>query len=356
MASSPDCTAQSTAERTRTHFIMSETKVRSFADLHLGKKDYYKVHCIKKKSVTCGQQSSAITSSASCTKGAAFEASRSKTLSNMSANLGKSRFKHLTTKKPTEDEANHDLINRIDIDPSVIDPSVIDGDGHDVTKKSTAHHDMRSHSPACSATSKCVKNSATAVLPSPNSPRGDRGQMEGGANNDALSISAFVAKAEDGRKERRMQENHHTTRQRKPPALIVIAAGATRDKDAAVAAHISNQECDKNYSETLRDAAAAYARTPPDTRVAEMENSLENENCSIDGQTLLSISPEIDDKIFLQNICGRAENSRHGTAGIEANVFLFDSLWTAKEETMSCNDGASFLSNRSKENLVSILH
>ena len=313
-------------------------------------------NCIKKKSVTCGQQSSAITSSASCTKGAASEASRSKTLTNMSANLGKSRFKHLSTKKPTEDEANHALINRIDIDPSVIDPSVIDGDGHDVTKKSTAHHDMRSHSPACSATSKCVKNSATAVLPSPNSPRGDRGQMEGGANNDALSISAFVAKAEDGQKERRMQENHDATRQRKPPALIVIAAGATRDKDAAVAAHISNQECDKKASETLRDAAAAYARTPPDTRVAEMENSLENENCSIDRQS--ESKSEIQTIKKLQNSYGsssRSHDSQHGTAGIEGKVFHFGSLQAAaKEEPLGCHDGASFLSHTSKKNLVSI--
>lgn len=130
VTSSADRTAQSTAERTLTRFIMS-TKVLSFADTDHGKKDYCKVHCLKKKSVT---------SPTSCMKGAASEAS--KTLSNISANLGESHFKHLSTKKPTVDEANHDSTNH---------PSVIDSDGHDVTKKSTAHHNVRSHSPVCSA-------------------------------------------------------------------------------------------------------------------------------------------------------------------------------------------------------------
>ena len=316
-----DHTAQALQkELTPTVFIMSEKQVFLFAhhEVNEGEKDYCDDHSIKKKSVSCcNQQFSAVTSPTSCMKGAASEASRSKTLAYSSANLGMSRFKHFFTKKPkVEDEANYDSINRIGIDPS------INGDGHDVTKKSTAHYDTRSHSSACSATSNGVKISTllklrskehsisetipATVLPNLNPNPPSEGGTEGEKSNHALLLtSAFMAKAEDGRKERRMQGSGRTTRQCNSPALIVVAAEATCDKDVAGADHISNsnQKCDTNvltYSSVLASSVTS------------------------------------------------------GTAGIEGNVFLFVSLSAAKEEKWGCNDGVSFMINRSKKMRVSL--
>ena len=117
--------------------------------------------------------------------------------------------------------------------------------------------------------------------------------------------------------------------------------------------------------ETLRDAAAAaHARTQLDARVAKMnsldvnnvagmENSLENENCSIDGQS--GSESRIPTIKKLQNSASRSDDSQHGTAGIEGKVFPIGSLQAAaKEEPLGCHDGASFLSHISKKNLVSI--
>ena len=117
--------------------------------------------------------------------------------------------------------------------------------------------------------------------------------------------------------------------------------------------------------ETLRDAAAAaHARTQLDARVAKMnsldvnnvagmENSLENENCSIDGQS--GSESRIPTIKKLQNSASRSDDSQHGTAGIEGKVFPIGSLQAAaKEEPLGCHDGASFLSHTSKKNLVSI--
>ena len=53
--------------------------------------------------------------------------------------------------------------------------------------------------------------------------------------------------------------------------------------------------------------------------------------------------------------CGkiaRAEDSQHGTVGIESDVFLYGSLRTAKEEPLDCNDDESTLSNRIKERVL----
>ena len=262
--------------------------------LSIMKKDR-KVHGIKKKSSTCDQQSSADTIiPVSCMKGAASGESRSKTLSNYSANFW--RFKYLFTKK------------RITINPSV--------DGHDVTKKNTTHYDTRSHSSARSATSKCVNISVllklrskehipATVLPNPTPSRGDEGGMEGGESNgnDALLTSAaFVTRAEDGRQERHMQGNHRTTRQRNPPVLIVVAVEATRDKDAAGAAHFFNQEDD------------AKSWTKNDIHFASQSKS-----CSGSGIVVAS-SP----------------------FKVEKNMML------------GCHDDASFLSHTTKKNLVSI--
>ena len=116
--------------------------------------------------------------------------------------------------------------------------------------------------------------------------------------------------------------------------------------------------------ETLRDAAAAHARTQPDARVAKMdsldvnivagmENSLENENCSIARQS--GSESRIKTIKKYQNSSSRCDDSQHGTAGIEGKVFPIGSLQAAaKEEPLGCHDGASFLSHRSKKNLVSI--
>ena len=124
--------------------------------------------------------------------------------------------------------------------------------------------------------------------------------------------------------------------------------------------------------ETLRDAAAAAAaaahpRTQLDARVAKMDSldvnivagikiSLENENCSIDRQS--GSESEIQTIKKLQNSYGsssHSDDSQHGTASIDGEVFHFGSLQAAaKEEPLGCHDGASFLSHTSKKNLVSI--
>ena len=266
--------------------------------LSIMKKEYWKVHGIKKKSSTCDQQSSADTIiPVSCMKGAASGESRSKTLSNYSANFW--RFKYLFTKK------------RITINPSV--------DGHDITKKNTTHYDTRSHSSARSATSKRVNISVllklrskehipATVLLNPSPLRGNEGGMEGGKSNgnDAnallLTSAAFVTRAEDGRQERHMQGNHRTTRQRNPPVLIVVAVEATRDKDAAGAAHFFNQEDD------------VKSLTKNDIHFASQSKS-----CSGSGIVVAS-----------------------STFKVEKNMML------------GCHDDASFLSHTNKKNLVSI--
>ena len=117
-------------------------------------------------------------------------------------------------------------------------------------------------------------------------------------------------------------------------------------------------------SGTLRDAAAVQSRMQPctgDARmnlrvtemdslevgiVAAMKNSLENENRSIDGLTSRSEIYKI-----LQNVrgdgCGTsAEDSQHGTAGIEDDKFISSNLRAAKEKSLDCNDEESSLRNR----------
>ena len=97
--------------------------------------------------------------------------------------------------------------------------------------------------------------------------------------------------------------------------------------------------------------------------VTGMKKSLENENRSIDGQSrsgsgIFKIEETI---IKLQNDCATFKAtlrfriwSQHGAADIESDVLLFSSLRNAKEERLSCNDDLSFLSNRSKEKMVSV--
>jgi len=98
--------------------------------------------------------------------------------------------------------------------------------------------------------------------------------------------------------------------------------------------------------------------------VTGMKNSLENENCSIDGQSrsgsgILAGIIKIEEMIRkLQHDCAtlrfRMWSSQHGAADIEGDVLLFSSLRNAKEELLSCDDDVSFLSSRSKEKMVSL--
>ena len=121
--------------------------------------------------------------------------------------------------------------------------------------------------------------------------------------------------------------------------------------------------CDSDQDDG--DARSVYTLLLTSVRTSE-EGSLEIENCSIDGQSgseseLGSGSGiiQIYETTKLPNVggdsCGkiaRAEDSQHGTVGIESDVFLYGSLRTAKEESLDCNDDESTLSNRIKDGVL----
>ena len=119
--------------------------------------------------------------------------------------------------------------------------------------------------------------------------------------------------------------------------------------------------CDSDQDDG--DARSVYTLLLTSVRTSE-EGSLEIENRSIDGQSGSELGSgsgiiQIYETTKLPNVggdsCGkiaRAEDSQHGTVGIESDVFLYGSLRTAKEEPLDCNDVESTLSNGIKETVL----
>ena len=145
-------------------------------------------------------------------------------------------------------------------------------------------------------------------------------------------------------------------------SACIVRDGETFERSSDTLLALTSLGAGHAHADMEQDQGRAETKSLCHGTVTGMKNSVENENCSIDGQSgsgILAGRIKIEETIRkLQHDCAtlrfRMWSSQHGAADIEGDVLLFSSLRNAKEELLSCNDDVSFLSNRSKEKMVSL--
>ena len=142
-------------------------------------------------------------------------------------------------------------------------------------------------------------------------------------------------------------------------SACIVSDGETFERSSDTLLALTSLGTGHAHADMEQDQGRAETELLCRGTVTGMKKSLENENRSIDGQSRSGSGIFKIEETIIKLQHDRATLrfrmwSQHDAADIESDVLLFSSLRNAKEERLSCNDDLSFLSNRSKEKMVSV--